>query len=181
MAPWQESRRLRDGSSGGDHSKPKPSTALDRSRKRTSSMAGLDVLGCADCEGGGGARQLLGIWSRQWQAVVQLAVIAPTKRDQIARSCRGMLVRAGEENRRNLSVGRKWGTWVYSRRKRSHLQVLKSSAPLLFPRRSLGAERMYCNQPPLPLPHSDTLEIWKGLCFSLFPQYLVPALMSLYV
>ncbi len=45
----------------------------------------------------GRARQLLRIWSRQWQAVIHLAVIASTEWDQIARSQRGMLVRAGEE------------------------------------------------------------------------------------
>ncbi len=56
------------------------------------------------------ARQLLGIWSRQWQAVVQFAVIASTEWDQIARSCRGMLVWTGEENGWKLSVGREWGT-----------------------------------------------------------------------
>ncbi len=44
------SRRLRDGSSGGDHSKPSSSTALDRTWKRWVSMPELDVLGCADCK-----------------------------------------------------------------------------------------------------------------------------------
>ncbi len=43
--------------------------------------------------------------------------IAPPKRDQITRSHRGMLVRAGEENGRNISVRREWGSWVYSRAK----------------------------------------------------------------
>ncbi len=78
------------------------------------------------------ARQLLHILSRQWQAVVHLAIISSTKWDQIARSRRGMLAGAGEVNGWKLSVEREWGTRGYSRRKLTHLRVLRSSAPLFF-------------------------------------------------
>ncbi len=108
------------------------------------------VVGGAGCAGlcrmqGGGvvvrAWQLLCIWSRQWQVVVHLALSAPTEWDQIACSCRGMMVQAGEENGRKLSVGKEWGTWGYSQRKLIHLRSLRSSAPLFFPRRSLGGKK----------------------------------------
>ncbi len=87
------------------------------------------------------ARQLLHILSRQWQAVVHLATISSTKWDQIARSRRGMLAGAGEVNGWKLSVEREWGTRGYSRRKLTHLRALRSSAPLLFPRKSLGGKK----------------------------------------
>ncbi len=73
----------------------------------------IGVHAWAGCAGmrkmqGGGvvvrARPLLHIWSRQWQAVIHIAVIASTEWDQIARSRRGMLVRAGDENGWKLSV-----------------------------------------------------------------------------
>ncbi len=42
----------------GNHSKPSSSTSLDRTRKRSASMHGLDALGCAECKGQGrGTRQ----------------------------------------------------------------------------------------------------------------------------
>ncbi len=47
------SRRLWEGSSGGDPSKPSSSTALDRTLKISVSMPGLDVLGCPECKGAG--------------------------------------------------------------------------------------------------------------------------------
>ncbi len=81
---------------------------LDRTQKRSASMPRLDALGCAGMQWSGvvvRARQLLRIWSRQCQAVIHLAIITPTEWDQIARSCRGMLVWAGEVNGRKLSVG----------------------------------------------------------------------------
>ncbi len=106
------SRRLRVGSSGGDQSKPSSSTALDRTRKRSASMPELDALGGVVRR----AWQLLRIWSRQWQAVVHVAVIASTKWDKIACSRRGTLVWVGEENGRNLSMGREWGTRGHSQR-----------------------------------------------------------------
>ncbi len=106
----------------------------------------IGVHAWAGCAGlcrmqGGGvvvrALQLLRIWSRQWQAVIHLAIIASTKWDQIARSRIGMLVHVGEENGWKLSVGTQWGTRGYSQCKLTHLRALRSSVQLLFPHRSL--------------------------------------------
>ncbi len=87
------------------------------------------------------ARQHLRIWSRQWQAVVHLAIIASTEWDQIARSRRVMLVWVGEENGWELFVGREWGTRGHSRCELTRLRALSSSALLLFPLRSLLSEK----------------------------------------
>ncbi len=90
------------------------------------------------------AQQLLHIWSHQWQAVIHLTIITFTEWVQIAQGCRGMLVQAGEENGWKLSVEKECGTWGYSWRKLTHLQVLRSSVPLQSPGekkrgRALGA------------------------------------------
>ncbi len=99
------------------------------------SSAGL----CRRQEGGvvRRARQLFCIWSQQRHAVVHVVTLAPTKRDQIARSRRGTLVKVSEEGARNLSMRRKWGTRGLSRRGLPCLQAPSSSAPLLFPHKFL--------------------------------------------
>ncbi len=52
------------------------------------------------------ARQLLSIWSCQWHAVIGQLIVTSPERDQIARACRGMLVRLEKKDGRNLSVWR---------------------------------------------------------------------------
>ncbi len=47
------SRRLREGSSGGDHSKPSSSTAFERTRKSSASIPVLAALGAGKPEGAG--------------------------------------------------------------------------------------------------------------------------------
>ncbi len=86
------------------------------------------------------ARQLLRIWSRQWQAVVHLASSLPPNETRLladAEGCwSGQVKRMGEN-----SLWGEWGTRGYSRHKLTHLRVLRSSAPPLFPRRSLGGKK----------------------------------------
>ncbi len=70
----------------------------------------------------------------------QLFVTSP-KRDQIARACRGTLVRLGKKDGRNLSVWQERGTRDLSRRELALSRALRSSAPLFFPHRSLGGRK----------------------------------------
>ncbi len=65
-------------------------------------------------------------------------IVTHTKRDHVALSRRGTLIVLGEEDRRILSL-RWWrSTRAFSRRELACHRLLKSSAPLLFPHRSLG-------------------------------------------
>ncbi len=149
MAPRQEpfgknhsSRRLRVGSSGGDHSKLSSSITLDRTWNSSASMPVLVALGCADGRRVGSWDELDSSSASEASRdnvgyAVHVVTLAPTKRDQIARSRRGTLVKVSEEGARNLSMRRKWGTRGLSRRGLPCLQAPSSSAPLLFPHKFL--------------------------------------------
>ncbi len=55
--------------------------------------------------------------------------------------CRGTLICTGEDDWISLSRGREGGPWGLSQCKLNHLGVRWSSAPLLFPYRSLGGRK----------------------------------------
>ncbi len=129
------SRRLREGSSGGDHSSPSSSTSFH---------PGFGGAGRGRRQGGGvsyRARQLLSVRSCKLHAVISQLFVTSPERDQIARASRRTLVRLGKKDGRNLSVWRERGTRILSRRELALSLALKSSAPLFFPHRSLGGRK----------------------------------------
>ncbi len=136
-APWKNhsSRRLRDGSSGGDHSKPRSSTALDRMRKRS--------LGCEDCKGAGSSYEPDSS-SASVAANDRLSSISPsslppneTRSFAVAEGCWSRWAKRTGEN----------SLWGESEAHGSTAGVnpliseRKFFAPLLFPLRSLGGKK----------------------------------------
>ncbi len=73
------------------------------------------------------------------KAVIQF-IVTHTERDHVAHSHGGTLIMQGEEDRWMLSLRWWWGMRALSQRELPFLQLIKSSAPLLFPHRSLGPE-----------------------------------------
>ncbi len=131
------SRRLRAGSSGGDHSRPSSWQDAEKFGVR----AWLRLAGFARLREGRAidwARHLLSIKCRQWHAVIKDLIFTSPERDHVARSRRGMLVCTGVEDGISLSWGREWGTQDLIRRK---LGALWSSARLFFPHKSQGGRK----------------------------------------
>ncbi len=136
------SRRLREGSSGGDHSKPSSSTAFERTRKSSASIPALAALGADKPEGAGSVTEPdSSSASEATSDMLSSASSSSPERDQIAHACRGTLVRLGKKDGRHLSVWRKRGTRDLSRRELALNQALRTSAPLFFPHRSLGGRK----------------------------------------
>ncbi len=133
-----------EGSSGGDHSKPSSSTALERTRKSSASIPALAALGAGKPEGAGSVTEPHSSSASEATSDMLSSASSSSLPPNETRSLTlaegrwsGWTKRTGE-----ISLcGEKRGTRDLSRRELALNQALRTSAPLFFPHRSLRGRK----------------------------------------
>ncbi len=169
-ALWRPGRKhlfslLRDGSSGRDHSSPSSLTAFVIMRMSSSSALSLALREADDGKRAGSVREpdntSASEAARERLSSSSLS-LTPNKIMSLAATGGGAMIMLGEEDSRMLSL-RWWrGTLSLSQRELAWHRLLKSSAPLLFPHRSLGERKGEGARNRVPLWKESYPRAWRG-------------------